>query len=1056
MVRIIFALYVCWIGSAQTYEFRYWNDIPPNPGGAVKPVDYLRRPNTVSARGDGYLVSDELDYRVRFQNAQGVVQSLVGQGSPAVSVPLQPGIQARLSGPREICSDGLGAIWIVDGGRTLRRLNPEGVLDSFGVDANTPANQAPAGLSEAPLRSLSHEIGPLACDSAGFAYFADRRSESIVRVSPLGMARRIAGTGTSAKGSAQRIASDEAALSYGFWGIDSLSWIDGMLFVLDSGRIHRLRLESGLLRSLCTWNDRETSSQKNWPKRLSAEASRVLVLEGYSRVAEVARASWDGPHFAVAGSLPREVFEFSRHEIEIVSIARLVDGSYVAASAMPPNVYRSWGQEWIPVLGSKVREERIPLALLDGYAHYFDWQSADGEALFLARAGLLGQTISGGIVTQSAEGAASVAGASAPKAEADWSPLLTEQYQGEALAGYRQGDDFVSVYNWSNTSNEYRYESGIDWLKDASGAWLKLGTQDGINVRRRAQAARAQEMIPPIVGKVEGIAARARGGLWVTQEGRVLVFDPDTLSITRVAGNGTNRIVEGAAMQSGWKKGLITEDVEGRLLQSTELEWRPSPNQSFYQVIYRLDGDRGTIVRAAGSEDKQNYIANINDGVDVRNFILDNWRFRPCGARGKLLLARPINGFLYMTDEMSLMRKIAGSNLPQPTPTGDPMRSGYGFLGAKCFADGAILMGDGTFQRRARELVPVDYLRVRKVFGDEQSGEIGSTLATEFTVQTVRFGRAEGGRRIRFRILRGEGTLSEADAVSDVQGLARTRLRLANRPGPVWVEAIADTGATVVFRAVARFPVRPIPKIYSGGVGGAALSVPFLRRLAPGGIATLFGENFSERAITLGASDLVGGRVPTMLGDVCVEVGGQRAFLLAVFPGQINFQTPSVPVGREQEVSVVRGCGTATEMRSAGEFVLVGAEAPEFFYESYVADGKSPVIVVRSSDGSVGPARPGEWISLYATGLGATEPSVTPGVVAAGIARVRGAFRLRIGTKDVAAEDVFYAGVAPGTAGQYQINARVPEDLPAGEWPIVMSVGNASSPVGPVIRVSGL
>lgn len=1048
MRRILVLLAMALSVGGQSYEFRLWNDIAANPA-ASKPVDYLRRPHTlVAAPNGGFYVSDELDYRVRRVDASGSVESLAGLGSPGNVSELMPGVQARLSKPRELCLDGLGALWIADGGRTLRRLSAEKVLDSFGVNLSSTGGLPAAGLVETPMRNLDHDISALSCDGAGFAYFADRKSASIVRVDLRGMAVRVAGSGSSVGSALQSLAVEDRALSYSFRSIDGLSWVDGNLFVLDSGRIHRLRLSSGTLRSVCTWASREKPELERWPKAIVGESARLLVLEGSQRVGEIARSAWEGAHFTVGVALPVQAFDFARHEMEIASLARLADGSYAVATAMPPNVYRSWGQEWISVLGSRVREERVPLALMNGYVPYFDWTSADGEALFLARAGMIGGTITGGITPRAAE-------ASRPGAEPEWSSFLAEQYQGEALAGYRQGDDFVSIYNSSNTINSYRYEPNVEWLRDGAGAWVKVKTQDGVAERRLPQAAKAEALIPPITGRVNGIALRARGGLWFWQEGSVHLFDPDQNTSRRVGGNGTNRIVEGGAMQSGWRDGLAKEDFEGRLVQSTDFAITQGPDYGQYGVIYRLDAERGDISRLAGTPGKAMNATGLAEGVDVRNRQLDAFpRSTPCGAGGKLLMSAAYSEHLYIVDERSVARKIAGSNLPQPTPTGDPLVSGYGLHGFRCFADGAILIGDGRFQRRTRELVPLDYLRLKKVFGDEQAGEISQVLPTALTIQAVRAGAAVAGRRVTYKILKGSGTLSQSEAITDGQGLAGVTLRLADKPGVVWVEGRLDTGATVVFRASARFPVRPIPRIYSGGVGGAALSVPFLRRLAPGGIATIFGENFSERGVTLGASDLVGGRVPTMLGDVCVEVGGQKAFLFAVFPGQINFQTPNAGAGREQEVKVVRGCGTASEVRSAGEVVNVAAEAPEFFYESYSADGRSPVIVVRSSDGSVGAARPGEWISLFATGLGATEPAVAPGVVAAGIARVRGAFRLRIGMNDVAAEDVFYAGVAPGTAGQYQINVRVPEDLAVGEWPILMSVGNASSPVGPVIRVA--
>jgi hypothetical protein len=280
------------------------------------------------------------------------------------------------------------------------------------------------------------------------------------------------------------------------------------------------------------------------------------------------------------------------------------------------------------------------------------------------------------------------------------------------------------------------------------------------------------------------------------------------------------------------------------LLFSTDLPLPASGELGPYEigVVYRLDPERLNLVRVAGAATSMRNALDLTNGANVLERELRNpasvW---PCGGNGKFLIKHGIAPDLYVVEQNGILRRIAGGSQTQPIPVGDPFFSSYGVGGIYCFPDGAILLGDGQFQKRNRDLVPTDYVRFKKVFGDEQVGELSQVLGTPLTVQAVRSGAAVAGRKVSFRILRGNGTLSQSEAITDGQGLAGVSLRLADRPGVVWVEGRLDTGATVVFRAVARFPVRPIPRIYSGGVGGAALSVPFLRRLAPGGIATIFG-----------------------------------------------------------------------------------------------------------------------------------------------------------------------------------------------------------------------
>jgi uncharacterized protein (TIGR03437 family) len=43
-------------------------------------------------------------------------------------------------------------------------------------------------------------------------------------------------------------------------------------------------------------------------------------------------------------------------------------------------------------------------------------------------------------------------------------------------------------------------------------------------------------------------------------------------------------------------------------------------------------------------------------------------------------------------------------------------------------------------------------------------------------------------------------------------------------------------------------------------------------------------------------------------------------------------------------------------------------------------------------------------------------------------------------------EDVLYAGVSPGIAGLYQLNIRVPANLPDGDQALTLTLGNFQTP----------
>jgi len=53
-----------------------------------------------------------------------------------------------------------------------------------------------------------------------------------------------------------------------------------------------------------------------------------------------------------------------------------------------------------------------------------------------------------------------------------------------------------------------------------------------------------------------------------------------------------------------------------------------------------------------------------------------------------------------------------------------------------------------------------------------------------------------------------------------------------------------------------------------------------------------------------------------------------------------------------------------------------------------------------------------------------------------------------------AAADILYVGVTQN-AGLYQVNLRVPAQVPDGDQPVVITIGGAASPPGGYITVKG-
>jgi len=83
------------------------------------------------------------------------------------------------------------------------------------------------------------------------------------------------------------------------------------------------------------------------------------------------------------------------------------------------------------------------------------------------------------------------------------------------------------------------------------------------------------------------------------------------------------------------------------------------------------------------------------------------------------------------------------------------------------------------------------------------------------------------------------------------------------------------------------------------------------------------------------------------------------------------------------------------------------------------------------------PASAGEFLEIYATGLGPVHPSPR------GLLETDLAPRVFIG--GVAVSEITYSGLAPGFLWLYQVNARIPDRVPSGVQPLYIEIGGRRS-----------
>jgi uncharacterized protein (TIGR03437 family) len=210
--------------------------------------------------------------------------------------------------------------------------------------------------------------------------------------------------------------------------------------------------------------------------------------------------------------------------------------------------------------------------------------------------------------------------------------------------------------------------------------------------------------------------------------------------------------------------------------------------------------------------------------------------------------------------------------------------------------------------------------------------------------------------------------------------------------------------------------------------------------VAPGSLISVFGNNLSPTSIATSQMPL-----PTAIGQSCLTANGLAIPMMFVSPQQINAQLPLYLAGSVTMTLYTPG-GSSDDY-----FLSLQPVAPAVFESGTAGPLTGIATVVKASNQQlVTPSNPihgNDWIVIYATGLGATSPAV-----AAGLPAPYAPPALAVVAPDVSLGGVplavSYAGLAPGEAGVYQINAQVPPRPPVGDQvPLTITQGGVTSSV---------
>jgi uncharacterized protein (TIGR03437 family) len=207
------------------------------------------------------------------------------------------------------------------------------------------------------------------------------------------------------------------------------------------------------------------------------------------------------------------------------------------------------------------------------------------------------------------------------------------------------------------------------------------------------------------------------------------------------------------------------------------------------------------------------------------------------------------------------------------------------------------------------------------------------------------------------------------------------------------------------------------------GVVNAASNAPFTAGVSVGELVTIYGTGLAKSAQAAQSFPF-----PTTLNGVQVKINGRLAPVYAVSPTQISVVVPYETELSYAQFQVING-GVASNTSTS----FVNTASPGVFTVPPGGIGYGAVLhadyslVSKSS-----PAKRGEIVLLFVTGMGEVSPAVTAGSAAPSnpLAKVVNQPDIYI---DGTSADVSFAGLAPGFAGLYQINVKVPDDAGPGD-----------------------
>jgi uncharacterized protein (TIGR03437 family) len=226
------------------------------------------------------------------------------------------------------------------------------------------------------------------------------------------------------------------------------------------------------------------------------------------------------------------------------------------------------------------------------------------------------------------------------------------------------------------------------------------------------------------------------------------------------------------------------------------------------------------------------------------------------------------------------------------------------------------------------------------------------------------------------------------------------------------------------------------PAIAPGGIVSAASYVG--GTIAPGELLSISGSNFGGTGMNAPQNN----RIPSVLGRTKVLFNGFPGAILALTPNQVQVYARS-GFGGSTSVNVVVQVDATL---SAPVSIPVASAAPGLPAADESGSGQGAIV---NQDGSLNsaanPAPRGSIVSLWGTGEGTIFPFLSSGylTISTPFSLFTQPVTVIIGGQPA---EITYAGEAPlEPVGGFQINARIPMTIAAGNAPVTVSIGGITT-----------